>query len=589
MTNRAATASRENPPSGWGALLLVIIAICYYGFYWRAGLMLSGEEGVVAVVAQRLNAGARPIADTFLGYNVGWFYPIAWLFKVAGPNYLLLRAYFFLLGILSGLAAYLTISLVSRKHLLAVGTGLLIILMPGVIGRNYMGLLGNLGVLTILGTFVIQCQKRTNQLLWMMASGCAISLTWLIRIDLGFFQTILFLLTAILFLLKPQQGFLRRLGRVAASIVILSACFCTIQGPVYYDAVRRDFYFQFAKQYETWPCVIRDGTKQLLHHFAHQSDSSIATSSPASTTSPLPSPTSTEEEKATASYNNFCLKRPPLVDILDAPEFKERIFALLIYLPIPVSLLFIGWGMFLTLGSLFFRNEELWKKGAALLVSTGGALTLFPQYFFWRPDMVHLGEFMIPFMVALVIGISFVTCAWRKSSLASRSLLLILTLPAVVDLGTYAFKGWQSDGAGSIAASRRRHLDFAASNGVRVKLNPEELSRATLLRDTILSYSKAGDYVVCYPYFPMVNFMTDRPSYDYNLYADNALPPEKFFNQAKANIERYHPAVIVIGTGKVNDTEASRFQNWAAKTYGYIREHFTLVASDKEVEIYSRK
>jgi hypothetical protein len=87
----------------------------------------------------------------------------------------------------------------------------------------------------------------------------------------------------------------------------------------------------------------------------------------------------------------------------------------------------------------------------------------------------------------------------------------------------------------------------------------------------------------------MVNFMTDRPSYEYNLYSDNAIPAEQFFDQAKANFERYQPAVIVIGTGKVNDTESSRFQNWASKTYAFIKERYELVASDSELEIYKPK
>jgi hypothetical protein len=160
-------------------------------------------------------------------------------------------------------------------------------------------------------------------------------------------------------------------------------------------------------------------------------------------------------------------------------------------------------------------------------------------------------------------------------------------IPATFDLGLYAIKGWQTDGAGSIAASRKRHLEFTALNGVHVKLNPQEFSRSVLLRDSILSHSKKGDYVVCYPYFPMVNFMTDRPSYEYNLYADNAIPPERFFSDAVANMRKYRPAVIVIGTGKVNSTESSRFQNWASKTYAYIKEHYSLVASKDEMEIYA--
>jgi hypothetical protein len=47
--------------------------------------------------------------------------------------------------------------------------------------------------------------------------------------------------------------------------------------------------------------------------------------------------------------------------------------------------------------------------------------------------------------------------------------------------------------------------------------------------------------------------------------------------------------VIVIGTGKVNSTESSRFQNWASKTYAYIKEHYSLVASKDEMEIYASK
>ncbi len=580
MTDRSSRANRERLSPLWGVAFLVIAALCYYAFYWRCGLMLSGEEGVAAVVAQRLNGGERPIVDTFLGYNLGWFYPIAWLFQLVGPNYLILRAYFFLLGILSGLSTYFIIRLVTRKSLIALATGLVVILMPGVIGRNYMGLLGNLGMLAILGVFLIPSQKRLGQLLWMIAAGVSTSLAWLIRIDLGFFQTTLFLLTAILYLFKPEPGFLRRLGSEAIAILILIGSFLAIQGPVYRDAIQHGFGPQFAQQYWVWPSLIRNGAFQLARQLSKSRNAPAVTP---------PTPVSHEENDSSSSvsYNDVSLKRPPLSDILHAPKFKDRVFALLIYLPVPVALLFIGWGLFSILSSWISRSLGCWQSGGILLVSTGSALVLFPQYFFWRPDMVHLAEFMVPFMVTLVIGLWLAASAWRNSASWKRPLLLLIMIPASLDLGLYSIKGWQTDGAGSIAVSRKRHLEFTALNGVHVKLNPQELARDTMLRDVILSHSKPGDYVVCYPYFPMVNFMTDRPSYEYNLYADNALPSPQFFDQAKLNIERYHPAVIVIGTGKVNDTESSRFQNWAFKTYAYIKEHCTLVASDDEVEIYT--
>ena len=607
MTDRSSHAKQgihDTLSPSWEVALLMIVAVCYYAFYWRCGLILSGEEGIAAVVAQRLNGGERPIVDTFLGYNLGWFYPIAWLFKLAGPNYLILRAYFFLLGILSGLTAYFIIRLVTRKSLIALATGLVVILMPGVIGRNYMGLLGNLGMLSILGVFLIPSQKRLGQLLWMIAAGVSLSLAWLIRIDLGFFQTTLFLLTAFLYLFKPEPGFLRRLGSAAIAILILIGSFLTIHGAVYRDAIQRGFAPQFMQQYWVWPSMIRNGAFQLLHQHSKPQiaptgtpvTAAIVKESPPTPTSPTTSPTTSSipfvaheenDSSSSVSYNDVSLKRPPVSEILHARKFKDRVFALLIYLPIPIALLFIGWGFFSIIISWISRSTDCWKKGGVLLVSTGSALVLFPQYFFWRPDMVHLAEFMVPFMVTLVIGLWLATSAWRNSTSGKRVLLVLIMLPAALDLGLYAIKGWQTDSAGSIAASRKRHLEFAGLNGVRVKLNPQELTRNTLLRDAILSHSKPGDYVVCYPYFPMVNFMTDRPSYEYNLYSDNALPSRQFFDQAKLNIERFHPAVIVIGTGKVNDTESSRFQNWASETYAFIKEHCTLIASDEEVEIYT--
>ncbi len=89
----------EPAASRYGPLLLVAFALFYYAQYYRSGLNLGGEGGTVAVVAMRLMEGQKPIADTFLGYNLMWFYPVVWLFKLTGPNYIALRVFFFVLWI----------------------------------------------------------------------------------------------------------------------------------------------------------------------------------------------------------------------------------------------------------------------------------------------------------------------------------------------------------------------------------------------------------------------------------------------------------------------------------------------------------
>jgi len=67
----------------WAPAILVLFALFYYGSYALSGLARAGEGGTIAVIAQRIDEGQRPIVDTFLGYNILWYYPVAWLFRIA--------------------------------------------------------------------------------------------------------------------------------------------------------------------------------------------------------------------------------------------------------------------------------------------------------------------------------------------------------------------------------------------------------------------------------------------------------------------------------------------------------------------------
>lgn len=606
-----AVTFRETLP--W-RILLLLVAFGYYAVYWRSGLVLSGEEGVAAVVAERLNAGQRPIVDTFLGYNVGWFYPLSWIFRIAGPDYLLMRLYFFLLATLSGLTAFSVLAGILRIPWISFLGGVMVVLLPGVIGRNAMGLLGLLGMFGIAGLFLREHRNLPSLLLRMAMAAVFIGLSWWVRIDVGFFQTVLFLLSSLLFVIKPGEGTVRRILIPLAALLLLLAGIMGINGWAVADAYRGGFGRPLAEQYLIWPRMIWGGALQVWNqtvpsHAQAPSDSlkesrtarpspaapstDMAAVSTGTATPATPGSEGKSGEKSPAetagSYNDTSLRRPSLATFLHEPKWKEKLFPLVIWLPLPTALLITFWGFLLVLRSLASGSADSWWRGGALLITTGSALALFPQYFFWRPDMVHLSEFMVPFSAALVVALVLAIRSWKDTRTAGRICLVPVILLAGTDLTAYLVKGWQTDACGSIAASRRRHMEFSALNGVRVKLNPEELSRNTLLRDIILTRSQPGNYVVCYPYFPMVNFMTGRPSYEHNLYADNALPAGVFHEQALRKIERYHPAVIVIGTGRVNETEASRFPNWAAPTYAWIRDHYDLAGTAEELEIYAAR
>src|SRR5271165_5172102 len=130
----------------WRIVGLVLFAFLYYSYYGLSGLELGGEGGTVALIAQRILEGERPLADTFLGYNLFWFYPIVALFSITGPNFLDVRIFFYLLSIITGVLGYRAVWRVTGRPLLSLSAAVIIILIPGMQFRTYMGLLavGNL-------------------------------------------------------------------------------------------------------------------------------------------------------------------------------------------------------------------------------------------------------------------------------------------------------------------------------------------------------------------------------------------------------------------------------------------------------------
>ncbi|MFZ9933127.1 MAG: hypothetical protein ACO3G9_08015 [Chthoniobacterales bacterium] len=98
--------------------------------------------------------------------------------------------------------------------------------------------------------------------------------------------------------------------------------------------------------------------------------------------------------------------------------------------------------------------------------------------------------------------------------------------------------------------------------------------------------------MVVYPYAPTINFMTDRPSYEYNLYVDDSTADDRFQREARERIELHRPAVIVIDNRPINRTDRSRFKNWASDLMSYITSSYrpagTFQVGRREIEVYAR-
>jgi hypothetical protein len=568
----------------WGALGVAGFAIIYYAAYYRSGLNFSGEGGTVAIIALRLLEGQRPIVDTFLGYNVMWFYPVAWLFQVTGPDYTVLRIFFFALCTITGLLAFFVVRGITGSGWYSILAALGPVLIPGMLFRNYMAFLPMLNMLVLLQAYVFRQPTTRGQMLWMAGAGSALGLTYLMRIDLGTFFTIM---TAGLIVLYPfgmRTAFARRLPLAVAGAVLTVVMVCATHAPFYLDAFKRGYAEAFVAQYTNWIGMVRYLASQQLAKPTELVSTAPTQTRPAAA-EPKPAPTPKLRNRDVDS-DGFLQKRS-MTDIVQGQTLYDRAFALAIYLPVAVALLIIIPAAILLIYALARGDFALRTEALALLVTTGSALTLFPQYFFFRPDTPHLSEFMAPFLIAIACAV-WIAFRWSRRYRAARIYCSLFTLICLLDVGVYFYHAFPKESSGSIAARKKRRFELVAENGVHVWLKQKERDEVAEIFRVIMTYTKPTDYVVCYPYAPTINFMTNRPSYEYNLYVDNAHNVNDFLWETLAEVEKYWPAAILIDNRALNQTEESRFMNWAAETYEWIKSNYAYAGTFRRQEIYLR-
>jgi hypothetical protein len=569
----------------WGALVIVLFAFGYYGQYYRSGLNLGGEGGTAAVIAMRLMEGQRPLVDTFLGYNVMWFYPVAWLFELTGPNYIALRLYFFSICTATGVLAFLVVRRVTGRGWFAVLAALGPILIPGMLFRNYMGFLAMLNMLVLLQAYVFTQPTERRRWLWTAAAGLALGFTYLIRIDVAAFFTVITLGLLVLYPLGVRGQFPRRCGMAAGSLALTITLVLAVHAPFVLDAKRRGYADPFLAQYTGWISLVGYLAKLELEKPVSQPPD--VKPSPTAPTVPEPPPARPEADKPGDIESSEYLQKIPLAELLASKSLEEKNFLLATWLPVPVSVVILLPSGLLLVIALFRGNVPLRTDALVVIITTGSALTLFPQYFFFRPDTPHLSEFMVPFLVALACSV-WIFFRWTRGRRLPRWWAGLALALIFADVVLYFFHAYPKESAGTIAAKRKRTHELIAENGVRVFLKRQECEELRKLCAVIKSQTRPGDYLVTYPYSPTVNFMTDRPSFEYNLYVDNAHNVSSFHADTLREFEKYRPAAVVIDNRAVNKTEASQFKNWAAETYRWLQDNYRYVGTFRRQEVFLR-
>lgn len=570
-----------------GPLLVVLTAAIYYGLYYRAGLNLGGEGGTNAVLALRLMDGQRPIVDTFLGYNLLWFYPLIALFKVTGPDYVAMRIFFFILCTINALLGYAIVRSVTRQAWLAFATSVLLVLVPGMIFRNYMGLIGVLSSLLLLKAYVLPAATPRRQVAWMAAAGGGMALCFLLRIEPSFLLAVVWLGLAVFYPLGPRRNFLPRLRTTVLGTLAGAAILLVAHAGAAWHAHQRGFGEQFTGQYRIFLGMLGYELSREVQKFRPSSAPTVAPVASHPTT-----PAAVTEEPAPAETREARLARPQLGKIWEAPRPRDRYFGVCLYYPVFWCFIFVGAAALMLTASVLRGDEEAKQKALVVFTTTGCALSLFPQYFWFRPDAPHLSEFMVPFLPAVAVS-SWV--AWSAAQ-AARARAWSIAAAAMIAFSAsliplYLKAVMPREDAGTIF-SMREPTKFRALNGVDVVLSSDDVAAMEGLRDAVLNHSSPGEFVLVYPYAPTINFMTDRPSYEYNLYVDDSTADDRFQREARERIERHRPAVIVIDNRPMNRTDRSRFKNWAAELMSYISSSYRLAGTfqvgRREIEVYAR-
>ena len=573
-----------------GLLAIGAFAVVYYFCYYNANLTLTGEAGSNVLIAQRILEGWRPIKDMFIGYNLMWFYPLSGIFEFTGPHLLASRIYFMVLCGISGVLGFLLVRKVTGFATLAAISGGLMILMPGAMYRNNVGFVGALASFALVFGYVVPHRTRLSSILWMGFAGAAMSLCFLIRIEPSLIASSVWIGLIVLYPIGFQGEFLSRLRIVLAGTFLGILAFAGVHAPVVIHAYQRGFGPEFTGQYSSFVNLLTYELQKEIRKINHANEKKPPTSS-ASDSEILPqhsaaAPISRGSSKPSESSNGVS-PRPRLAESFQ--DGRVSFYPLSIYFPIlSAGMLALAGGVFFISGTIVGITESR-QAGLAILATTGCALSLFPQYFFFRPDSVHLAEFMVPFYPALgcaaAAGIRLIKNRQIKIAWSGVLIVTIVCLQVIVAFNAL----FGREGSGSIRIARGKTALFEASGGIRFWVNPKDLSDWQRLRNALDSYTQEGDYLVTYPYIPLLNIMAARPSYQFKLYVDNATEAPNFSEKTICELNQKKPAVVVVNNRDINKTEHSRFKHWAAPLYGHLVENYVLVGTYlKEIEVFVR-
>lgn len=539
----------KTKPNAIWPLLLLILGALYHRLYADYGFNVA-DEGSVALIAFKLFQGDVPQRDFVMGYGLMWYAPVVWLFKWCGPNFLLLKLYFHAVAIATALLAYFLVHRLTTRTWLAFLSAIVLILQPGAIHKSPIPFCVMLAMIFLTRPDLNVTAFRVRPLL---AALGAVGVCTLIRTDMGLSA----LMLLIVLLGVHLVAFWNSLRQGKMRVLVVSLFGLAIAALVW--TFRHDF--------ANWITML----------WAHGSG-----------LKPAPAGGLDDPNWRPGTL----LPRIPLSALLQRDRLQIA-WCLLTYLPVVVLALTFLLVAVQTTMRWWRGNRVLTQPLMTFAVIYGMALTTFPQFWLFRPDLAHLGSFMPGYVILAALAIHGVL-SWAVGDSASwKRRLIAASVVAILSahLALYMWYGFHLPGTGSCLIRSGRDRLFQAANGVRVHVNAFEHDNFTRIANIINQHATPSDYVICFPFAPGINFMTNRRTCIRELYVDDSLLVSDPGWQARtiARIEKHQPPVILISDWALNGTEISRFRNWATTLVRHIEQHYTFLETIGDHRVYVRK
>jgi len=511
---------------------IAAVSAAYYALYLNVGFS-PADDGNYAQIAYELYLGT-PVEDLTLSYGLVWFKLGEILFDLFGPSYLSVKMIFFTAIAITNVLLFYTVLALTGSRGLALAMTAVTLSVPAFPATAFYSLCI---LMNAAAQMRFAARMPDNTIKDAAIAGAVLSVSFLIRPDFGYIWTVPLILLLGLSAMRSRGG--TAFGHLVAATAV---GFIAIQVPALMIAWDSGLLSSVVTPYLSYPAMMADyaftGLQSLLPGQTQQLSGVGATT----------------------------LQRPPLAALVSA-DAESSSLAILIYAPLLFMLLSLG--LFST--TLFKQGRDVDVQLAAKsLVALFAAGAAFPHYFFYRPDISHVANFMPGYMVlaaALIWQLKNIKGARLSTTLAGGALAL--------HLGLYIWVGVQSQGTGSIAVKAGRTESFVAENGIHTSVSAFEKQQYEFVRDIILANSAPGDSIVCVPYCPGFAFMTERRMLFSNFYVDDStlISDPQWISNAITKTRANRPPVVIVMDWAINGTEISRFENWAAAYVKFLKEN----------------